>query len=409
MELQMKNKYNKVLLSAVVSMGLMASDLAMATDLNFWSWRQEDAKAYNEIIAEFEKSHSDINVTYTAHEAQSYNTVLTTALAGGSGPDIIHTRSYGSLEQIAAAGYLEPLDGQVDLSLIGADSLLGTTLRADKKVYAVPFATQTVFVYYNTDIFEKHKIAVPTTWDEFTAAADKLKSAGIIPLANGSADGWTMEIMSGAVMPSVYGKSFFGEVTSGQTDFNDARYISALNKMLELKQYMPDGFQGVDYATMVQLFLSGQSAMFIGGSWEAAGFKSGGVNFDFMPIPTENGDPGLVATFLDGGYGVNAASEKKEAALEFIRFTATKQFGQLLTDKLGNTSPIEGAVSNDPMLRKVGQLNKNATPYLMLVAYRFNKPTGSVLLQNGLQELFSGKKDAASVAKDINDGIKNSK
>jgi len=405
----MKNNYRKIVLSAVVGMGLMASDFAMAADLNFWSWRQEDVKAYNEIIAEFEKSHPDINVTYTAHEAKSYNTILTTALAGGSGPDIIHTRSYGSLEQVAAAGYLEPLNGQVDLSLLSADELLGTTLRADKKVYAVPFASQTVLVYYNTDIFKAQNITVPTSWSEFKAASEKIKAAGITPLANGSADGWTMEIMSGAVMPNFYGKSFFGEVTSGKTDFNDARYVGALNKMLELKQYMPDGFEGVDYATMKQLFLSGQSAMFIGGSWEIAGFTKEGVNFDFMPMPTEDGKTGMVATFLDGGYGVNAASENKAAALEFIKFTASKQFGQLLTDKLGNVSAIEGAVSSDPMLKKIGELHGNATPYMMLVAYRFNKPTGSTLLQNGLQELFSGKKDAATVANEINDGIKNSK
>ena len=385
---------------------LLGGSAVAETQLDFWSWRQEDIKAYNEMIAEFEKSNPDIKVVYTPHQATQYNTILTTALAGGEGPDIIHTRSYGSLETIAKPGYLEPLTDSVDLSLIGADALLGTSLRADGKVYAVPFATQTVLVYYNRDIFAAQGLEPPATWDEFIAASAKLKAAGIIPLANGTADGWTIEVMSGAFMPNFYGSGFFGEVTSGATDFTDRRYVEALERLGELNEFMPDGYQAVDYATMKQLFMAGGAAMFVGGSWEMPGFRESGINFDFMAGPSaDSGGERLVAVWLDGGYGVNAASPNKEAALEFIRFTATREFGQMLTDKLGNISPIKGAVSTDPMLARISELNQSSTPYIMLVAFRFQTPTGSTLLQNGLQEMFAGEKSAAQVARDIADGL----
>ena len=403
------NRLNATIVKSVlVGAAALASSAALAqTQLDFWSWRQEDAAAYNEIIAAFEATHPDIKVTYTAHPSTEYNTIIATALAAGEGPDIIHTRSYGGLEVLAKPGYLEPLDDKVDLSLISDGAKLGTTLRADGKVYAVPFATQTVFVYYNKDLFAANDIALPETWDEFKAAAAKLKAAGIIPIANGTADAWTIEIMSGAVMPNFYGSDFFGEVTAGKTDFEDPRYVGALEKLDELKEFMPDGYQGVDYATMKQLFNSGVAAMFIGGSFEIPGFRDAGVNFGIMPAPAaEAGGERLVATWLDGGYGVNAASENKEAALEFARFTATQEFGQMLTDKLGNISPIAGAVSSDPLLAQISELNQNATPYIMLVAYRFNTPTGSTLLQNGLQEMFAGSKTPAEVAKSVSDGIK---
>lgn len=407
----MNAKYNNLKKSLVLAGAVLTSGAVVAeTTLDFWSWRQEDVKAYNEIIAEFEKSHPSIKVNYTAHEATSYNTILTTALAGGSGPDIIHTRSYGSLENIAKPGYLEPLDGQVDLSLLSADELLGTTLRADGHVYAVPFASQTVLVYVNKDIMDANNVAIPSTWAEFKASAQKLKDAGITPLANGTADGWTVEVMSGAFMPNFYGQEFFGEVTSGATNFEDARYVNALNEFSQLSQFMPQGFEGVDNATMKQLFTSGRAAMFVGGSWEINGFREAGLNFDIMPGPSAvAGGDRMVATWLDGGYAVNAASENKAAALEFIRFTATQEFGQLLTDKLGNVSTIEGAVSSDEKLAQIAQMHGEATPYIMLVAYRFNKPTGSTLLQNGLQELMAGSKSADQVAKDVNEGIASSK
>lgn len=406
----MNNLKRTAVSAALGALALTYAGTALAqTQLDFWSWRQEDVQAYNEMIAAFEEQNPDIKVTFTAHEAKSYNTILTTALAGGAGPDIMHTRSYGSLEAIAAPGYLEPLDGKVDLSLLSADELLGTTLRADGHVYAVPFASQTVLVYYNKDLFEKHNVTPPSDWASFKAAADTLKQNGVMPLANGIADGWTVEVMSGAFMPNFYGKEFFGEVTSGATDFEDPRYVNALEKFGELKDYLPTGFEGVDYATMKQLFTAGQAAMFVGGSWEIPGFRDSGVNFDIMPGPSaEAGGTRMVATWLDGGYGVNAASENKEAALKFIQFTATTPFAQMLSDKLANVPAVDGADISDATLAKVSAFHKDATPYIMLVAFRFNKPTGSTLLQNGLQELFTGKKTAAEVAKDVSDGIKGS-
>ncbi len=404
----MKKNHKPAAKSALAAAAMLTCGSAMAeTQLDFWSWRQEDVQAYNEIIAEFEKTHPDISVTYTAHVATNYNTILTTALAGGAGPDIIHTRSYGSFEGVAAPGYLEALGSQVDLSGFSADELRGVTLRADGKIYAVPMASQTVLVYYNADILAANNIEPPATWDEFKAAAAALKNAGVIPLANGTKDGWTVEVMSGAFMPNFYGADFFGEVTAGSTDFEDARYVAALEKMGELRDFMPQGYEGVDYATMQQLFTSGAAAFFVGGSWEIPGFRKAGVNFDIMPGPAaETGGPRMVATFLDGGYAVNSSSADKDAALEFIRFLATPEFGQMLTDKLANVAAVAGVVSSDSMLAKITDFHAEATPYIMLVAFRFKKPTGSTLLQNGLQEILAGSKTPAEVAREISDGIK---
>ncbi|MBL1436980.1 MAG: extracellular solute-binding protein [Rhodobacteraceae bacterium] len=400
----MKNHLTKAVIAAT-ALSIAAPAFAQ-TELSFWSWRQEDVAAYGEIIAAFEAENPEISVTYTAHEAKAYNTILTTALAGGSGPDIIHTRAYGSLENISSAGYLEPLDGQVDLSLLSADELLGTTLRADGHVYAVPFASQTVVVYYNMDIFDAQGITAPDTWDEFLAVSQQLKDAGITPLANGTADGWTVEIMSGAFMPNFYGSEFFGDVTSGATTFEDPRYVTALGKMAELAPFMPVGFEGVDYATMKALFNSGAAAMFVGGSWEINGFREAGVNIGMMPGPSaEAGSERMVATWMDGGYAVNAASENKEAALAFIRFTATTPFAQMLTDKLNNIAAVDGAMSSNPDLQQVANFHSAATPYIMLVAFRFDKPTGSSLLQDGLQQLMTGSKTAEEVAADVTAGI----
>src|SRR5439155_19983311 len=55
-------------------------------------------------------------------------------------------------------------------------------------------------LWYNKALFTKAGItAAPTTWDEFFATADKLKAAGITPVALGGKDGFeldhTMEVI----------------------------------------------------------------------------------------------------------------------------------------------------------------------------------------------------------------------
>ncbi|MFD2355704.1 extracellular solute-binding protein [Nonomuraea ferruginea] len=43
-------------------------------------------------------------------------------------------------------------------------------------------------VYYNKDLFEKHKVEVPTTFEEFTAALDTFVKAGVTPIGTAGAE-----------------------------------------------------------------------------------------------------------------------------------------------------------------------------------------------------------------------------
>lgn len=135
-------------LGATLALAVSAAAPAFAAELTFWSWRQEDRAAYQEIIADFSKLHPDVKIKFEAFEPTSYNMILSTALAGGKGPDIMQTRAYGGIEAIAKPGYLFALDKTMvrELENIPADVLAAETMREDGKVYAVPFATQTVLI-----------------------------------------------------------------------------------------------------------------------------------------------------------------------------------------------------------------------------------------------------------------------
>ena len=70
------------------------------------------------------------------------------------------------------------------------------------------------------------------------------------------------------------GPDFVKDLTTGKTTFKDPRYVAALGKLLELRDYMPPGFEGVDYDTAGQLFLTGRAAMLAGGSFDIATYRA---------------------------------------------------------------------------------------------------------------------------------------
>jgi raffinose/stachyose/melibiose transport system substrate-binding protein len=393
--------------------GFLASTAGAAmakTDLTFWSWRQEDKAFYQDIIKKFQEKEPDITVKFETYAPENYQTILSTALAAGRGPDVIQVRAYGNLETIAIPGYLLALDktNVPELANFPESALAAETLRSDGKVYAVPFATQAQLVVYNKKIFADNGIKVPQTWDELMEAAKALKSKNINPFTNGTATAWQNETIVGGLLSSMLGKQFEDDIVSGKANFTDPRFVNALTKLKDISQYFSPNFTGVDYPSSQQLFVAGRGAMFAGGSYEVANFKGQNPSLDLGVFPSpvaKAGDQALIATYYDGGYAVNAKSEKKDAALKFVRFLATPEYGTSFTNTLKNLSPIKGIKIEDAVTQDVAKLAGNAMSYLMLVRFRYQEPSGSVLLQSNVQKMLAGQQTPEQAAAAINAGI----
>ena len=400
-------------MASVIALALLAagSIFAQKTTINFWTWRPEDVDSYNKLIAVFEKANPDIQVVQTAQKNTEYNTILSAALSGGSGPDVFQSRAYGGLETFAQSGYMESLEKWVpELKGFDKGPLRGATSIKDGKIYGVPFASQTLLIYYNKAIYKQLGLSVPDTWDQFIANLQAMKKAGIQPIANGAKEGWTLEVMMGAICPNFYGANdFFDALVAGKTTFQDPRYVGAIAKLKELTPYMPDLYMGVSYTDMQSAFINEQAGHFIGGSFEAGYFSAQNpkLDYDVFPAPAaKKGDPHYVSVYADGNFSMNAASKNKAAAAKFLRFLAGKTTGNMFIQELKQVSPVPGVdTSSSPFIKKVLSLQKYSTPYIMLVGFRYQQPTGSALIQAALQGFLAGKFDAAEVCRQVQEGV----
>ena len=57
------------------------------------------------------------------------------------------------------------------------------------------------------------------------------------------------------------------------------------------------------------------------------------------------------------------------------------------------------------MLAQVAELNATSAPYVMVTYFRFQEPTGSTLLQPGVQKMMNGQATPAQVGAEITKGI----
>ncbi len=382
------------------------------TEVTVWSWRIEDEAAYEQMFAAFTAANPDITVKFEPTVDTEYETRLTTALQAGEGPDIAQLKPYGELQPVIQAGYLEPLDGVVSgLADFYPTALDGARSVDDGHVYGVPYALPNMGVYYNTRLFEEHGISVPTTYEEFIAAAETLKAAGITPIAAGGANGtaWALEIGLGVVGPDTYGgDAFWDAIQSGQADFTDPRWVATLQRLADLYPYMPAGFEGVDYVTATQMFLNEEAAMFFGGSWENGSFKAQNPDLQFSIFsfpPDKAGDPAITSSFADGSYGLVAGGEHRDAALKVLEFMASAEWAQLYADLLGWPAARPGVVANDPALQEMIRMEEHATPYLTLVGFRWQQPTASEIIQANIIPVITGAMPAAELAQMIQDGV----
>jgi len=386
------------IISLLTALLLLAS--APAQTLDMWSWRTEDVEAYENILQNYEGT----NVNFEAFLNTEYNTLVSTSLQADEAADVVQTRSYGGVMDWIDGGYLLPLEVAA-LDNYSPTALDAVRSRENGQVYGVPFAIQVLQMYYNKAIFAELGLEVPTTWDEFIAVNEAIADAGYIPMSLTARDAWMLPIFHSVIGAGTYGGNAFVEgILSGEATFEDPAFVESLQAIKDLQPFLPPDVTAVSYTDSQNLFINEFAAMFPGGSWEGAFFADQNPDLDLgvFAVPAKGTDEQLVSWFVDGAWAVTANTEDEDSALEFVNWLGSPAFGQLFTDELAQISPIAGVTPTDPLLNDIVTLwNEAATPYMLLVHFRYGTPSGTTVIGESIQNLFLDNMSPAEVASDL--------
>jgi ABC-type glycerol-3-phosphate transport system substrate-binding protein len=379
--------------------------------VSIWSWRPQDKDLWTKVQEKLQAQGNPITIDFRGVKSTEYDSVLQTAMNGGEGPDIFAARGGSGTKKYAEANQILALDS---LDLKGFDKGILDQASFNQKVYAVPFAVQTLTFFYNTEIFTKNNLKEPQTWDELMQTMEALKAKGITPIAMGGKDGYALSLMVDTVGATYLGDSWAQDAIAGKTNFSDAKFKDVMKKVDSLKQYAQKDFMATAQKDARTLFATGQTAMIIDGIWAVETYYLK-TNPDiklgsFLAPPAKAGDPVRLYPYVDGGYAVNAGSKVKDAALKVAAFTASDEFAQMYADAFAEIPGNKNVKfpESKPMLQKaVKQKNDVGLKTLFRIRSPFDagSPDISTSLGANLQGMLSSKitpdQAADAVQKDL--------
>lgn len=123
------------------------------------------------------------------------------------------------------------------------------------------------WVWMNAKLFADNGLTPPTTWDEFFAAADTLKAAGVIPIAVGGQD-WQEATMWEAIVLSK-GPDFYRRavIEADPEALGSDDMVDVFDTMRRIHGYADPNFAGRDWNLATAMVLNGEAGMQIMGDW----------------------------------------------------------------------------------------------------------------------------------------------
>lgn len=118
---------------------------------------------------------------------------------------------------------------------------------------------------------------MPRTWDEFNAVAEKMKAAGINPVAHSSQDWIDATLLDNIVYGmdiDLYRKAFIALDLDALRGPGMAAAFDQLRKMVN---WTDAGMAGRDWDAVMPMFTSGESGFLFQGDWAIGTFNGGGL------------------------------------------------------------------------------------------------------------------------------------
>ena len=166
--------------------------------------------------------------------------------------------SSNNLVTLLNDGTVRPLDELV--AKFGQQLTPNQLVRIDGKIVAIAMMVNTQHLMYRSDVLEQLKIAPPTTYDEFLAAAEAIKKAGVMPYPVGGTykAGWDLATEFVNIYFS-FGGQFVGPDNKSMVTGDAGQ--KTLDLMKKLTAYMDPEYLTSDATFVAKQFQQGKVAL----------------------------------------------------------------------------------------------------------------------------------------------------
>ena len=329
-----------------------------------------------ELFKKYEAANPGVKVQIEVGGATSelQRQYLTTVLSAKDSAIDIYMMDIVNPPQYFGSGWAEPLNAYVGepAKALGAYLPVYSVANVvDGKVAGKPAFADAMFMYYRKDLLERHKIALPKTWDELAEASKKVMAAEKDPNLQGlSIQGAPIEGAVCTFLLPYWSQGREISDASGALTMDKAAAVKGMKMWLNLvdQGVMKKNIAEVKTGDTVNEFKAGQVLFGINWGFASDVFETapdtkvkGKVGV--MPLPAMAG--GKPATCVGGWqWAVSSFSKNKPAAVKLIEFMSSPESSKFLAIE-GSLMPVYQSVYTDPAVVKAVPWFKDAAPVVI--------------------------------------------
>jgi multiple sugar transport system substrate-binding protein len=334
------------------------------TEVTLWHMEQPPHRVarIQELIDEFNAANPDVVVT---QEPQNWGEIYAkapAAVAAGAGPDMLFAiPDFAPI--LKGIGALDPIDDFV-AELDAKHDFVDSAVEAysyDGGVWAVPLYNMTMHLWYRPSVLEAAGIAVPTTWEEWRAAAEALTVDGQYGMglpANKQlyTDQTVYSVMLNGGASEIYNED-------GSLRFDNPETVAAYEFYNSMMPFSPPDAPSWTWGEAEACFASRACAMIMQFTvistydTQAEGDPAD-LGVAAIPVKTAGDAPGTIA-YANAVMFLSDDEARREASQRFISFLLEPEnYGRFLNMEPGLFFPVTatGATAeslwSDPMVQK---------------------------------------------------------
>ena len=339
----------KVLVVLIVIAQVSFSAKAAENSLEVFSWWTSggESAALNALFDVYKKQDPGveiINATVAGGGGSAARPVLQTRLAGGNPPDTWQSHpGLELLDQYVEPGYCEPITDLYkndDWDKAFPKELVVNLMTKDRKIYAVLAGIHRGNVlWYNTKLLEQNGIKVgdQMTFDQFFAACDRLKSAGIPALGLGDSGIWASAQLFENTLLGVIGPKGWTDLFSGAMQWDDPKVKEAMKLFAKMLDYVNPDHAALSWDQAIKELMEGKVAFSSMGDWADGEFTKANlkerVDFGWVSHPGTAGSFIIVAD----GFTLAKGAPHKEAAIAWLKSVGSREAQEAF-------NPLKGSI-----------------------------------------------------------------
>jgi raffinose/stachyose/melibiose transport system substrate-binding protein len=414
-----KKLFSVVLLIAFALLAVTAVGAQDEVTIDWWhiNTNENEAAFYQGLADQFMEENPNVNIVITVLGNEEFKAQLTTVMQAGDPPDLFQSWGGGVLWEFADAGLVRniapELEGEWKDSFAAQSAL--ELFGQDGEYYGVPVTWGVVGLFYNKALFEQAGLdpeTPPATWEEFLAAVQTLKDAGITPISLGEGDKWPGHFWWVYNAVRIGGQDAFLAAYNREGSFADEPFVQAgetLQQLIDLEPFN-EGFLGLNYDQQAAAMGNGEAAMELMGQWapavqRAQSLSGEGIgDLGWFPYPVIEGGAGNPTDVLGGGDGIAVGANAPDEAVEFLQFLTSAE-NQLAASEIWVVPVVNGledVFEDDPVMQAIVEA-RNGAEYFQLYYDQFLPPAVGQAVNDAVETLFAGVGTPEEAAQAVED------